>query len=214
VTQDHFEELQSLFRIEPENPITLRAIKGRQVENVNFHAADFPDVMDRWAAFGQAALTLNRQGYNIYTCLNPIKPEFAGYAVGDADILCRRLLLVDLDRIGEKPAPATDDEIRLAVEVADEVQASFLARYGEVPTRILSGNGIHLYYRLDDYPNDDASLDAFKRVLQTLASKFNTDAIEVDTSVSNASRITKVPGTIAFKGKATDDRPYRKALFL
>ena len=36
-------------------------------------------------------------------------------------------------------------------------------------------------------------------------------AVSVDTAVHNASRITKVPGTTARKGHATDDRPHRRS---
>jgi hypothetical protein len=48
--------------------------------------------------------------------------------------------------------------------------------------------------------------------LQSLADIFNTDSVEVDTKVSDAGRITKIPGTIARKGKESADRPYRQAV--
>ena len=132
----------------------------------------------------------------------------------DADISCRRLFLIDLDRAGSAKAPATDDEIRRAAEVADNIEAWFREREGEVPTRVLSGNGIHLYYELDDLPNDDASREACKALLSNLAAKFDTTEVKVDKVVFNASRITKVPGTTAYKGQANPDRPYRTAVIL
>ena len=214
MTFQNMSQLQDLFRVGPENPITLRAIGGGAVENLMFAAQTYPSVDDRWAAFAVEAERLNSAGYNIYTCLNPIKPEFAGVAVSDNDISCRRLLLIDLDRAGSPKVPATDDEIRLAFDVSENIQAWFEEREGVVPTRALSGNGIHLYYQLDDLPNDDTSHMACKALLSTLAATFDTSEVKVDKVVHNASRITKVPGTKAYKGQAGPDRPYRTAVIL
>ena len=107
MTSQHIQQLQALFRVGQENPITLRAIGGGPVENLTFCAREYPALEDRWAAFAADADRLNSARYNIYTCLNPIKPEFAGKAgeaVTDADISCRRLFLIDLDRAGSAKA--------------------------------------------------------------------------------------------------------------
>ncbi|MCJ2180817.1 hypothetical protein [Novosphingobium album (ex Hu et al. 2023)] len=211
------ERLQALFQIGGENPITLRALapKGQALSarNLNFRATEFPSVEARWAAFAEQALHLNDTGYNIYTCMNPILPNFTGDAVKDEHILSRRLLLIDLDRSDTNDAPATDDEIKLAGHVADDIEGWLRERWNSEPTRVMSGNGIHLYYPLDDLPNDQASRDHVRNVLSSLAGQFVNPTIKVDTSVSNASRITKVPGTIARKGTPTEGRPFRKAVF-
>jgi len=44
-----------------------------------------------------------------------------------------------------------------------------------------------------------------------LAIKFDNDVVCVDRNVFNPSRITKLPGTLARKGQATEERPYRIA---
>jgi hypothetical protein len=79
------------------------------------------------------------------------------------------------------------------------------------PVVVMSGNGYHLYYILD-LPNDDASTALVTQTLNQLAAKFNNAVVGIDTTVYNASRITKVPGTIMRKGIATEDRPYRMAV--
>lgn len=223
MTAEDLQQLQALFQIGHHNPITLRAIKKPNtlcgikrphVINLNFSATGFASIGDRWAAFALEAERLNATGYNIYTCLNPIRADFSGKAVADDDIACRKLLLVDLDRAGDTSAPATDDEIRKANEVADRIEDWVCNRVGEAPTRMLSGNGIHLYLSLADMPNDERSRAICRSVLDDLATQFNTADIKVDQSVHNASRITKVLGTWAYKGEQTDERPYRKAVLL
>ena len=73
MTSQHIQQLQALFRVGQENPITLRAIGGGPVENLTFCAREYPALEDRWAAFAADADRLNSARYNIYTCLNPIK---------------------------------------------------------------------------------------------------------------------------------------------
>jgi hypothetical protein len=51
-------------------------------------------------------------------------------------------------------------------------------------------------------------------VLLALAQRFDTDAVKIDRAVFNASRICKVPGTVARKGDNTKDRPHRRARLL
>jgi hypothetical protein len=214
MTSNHLSKLQALFQIGEHHPIALRALQpGLPPKNFTFSAADYPSIGARWEAFANRAVPLNDAGYNIYTCLNPIRPDFQDKAVRDVHIECRRLLLIDLDRNGTSRDPANDVEIRLAIGVADKIEGWFLDRFNTKPIRVMSGNGIHLYYPME-LPNTDASQDYCRNVLKGLAREFDTRAIKVDTAVHNASRITKVPGTIARKGEATVDRPFRRAMFL
>lgn len=220
MTGPHITRLQDLFQIGQGNPISLRAISpfemGLHPVNECFNATDFPEIEDRWAAAMSRAKELNAAGYNLYTLLNPIKPEFPGPAVRDADIVTRRLLLIDLDRadVEVRKVPATNEEIKAAFLVADQIEEWLRNTYGASPTRVMSGNGIHLLYRLPDLPNDKTTRDRIASVLKTLAGQFNSSSVEVDTTVFNASRITKLPGTVARKGTPEADRPYREACFV
>lgn len=219
-------KMWAIFPIGQENPIHLRAIWGKgvpdakPVKNITFTAATYPDVADRQQAFEDMALKLNKLGYNIYTCFNPISPAFAGdeqngLSVADADIVCRRYLLVDLDRLVTSQ-PATDDEVDEAFRVAGEVERDICHSNGRDPITVSSGNGAHIYLPIE-MGNDDAGKVLCQKMLKAFAEKYDTGTIKVDTAVFNASRITKVLGTVARKGvempdpNGMDDRYYRMA---
>jgi hypothetical protein len=78
----------------------------------------------------------------------------------------------------------------------------------------MSGNGHHLYYVLPEISNDEESRKCFQVLLNSLASEFDNEVVKIDTTVFNASRITKVVGTIARKGLKSAERPYRMARVL
>ncbi|MFC1757216.1 YfjI family protein, partial [Planctomycetota bacterium] len=76
-----------------------------------------------------------------------------------------------------------------------------------------SGNGFHLFYRVD---LDSSETKLVKRCLATLSQRFSDDSelpicIDVDTSVHNAARLTKLPGTMTRKGTGLKGRPHRMA---
>lgn len=154
---------------------------------------------------------LNSQGFNLYTCVNPIKPDHVNNSVDDTDIACRRRLLIDIDRRGTLVAPATDHEIEHAERLADRIAARLLDECDAAVFRVMSGNGVHLYLPLQDLPNDSQSKDDCRGLLKGLADEFDNEIVKVDTIVYNASRITKLPGTIMRKGLESPDRPYRMA---
>ena len=160
------------------------------------------------------ALELNNQGFNTYIVMNPIRGDFIGSAAKDTDIASRRLLLVDIDRSTSKSNPATEQELQAARSTALAIMEFTSQLNWAEPKMMMSGNGYHLYYRLPDLPNTQETTRLIEQTLKNLARKFNTDSIEVDTSVFNASRITKVPGTIARKGTASSNRPYRQAVIV
>jgi hypothetical protein len=201
-------------------PLSLRAIppKGAKpilrVINKTFNANDYPNIEDRKRAFEAEALRLNDLGYNVYIVMNSIRPSFCGDAVCDSDIENRVLLLIDFDRAGKAKVPASDTEVADARRVADLVAEYLSAQGWDEPIRVMSGNGHHLYYHLDHLPNDDKSKDAIQSLLNWLAAKFDSQSTHIDTGVYNASRITKIPGTIARKGLESEGRPYRMARVL
>ncbi len=209
-----------IFPIGHDNPISLRAISpALSPTNITFTAREYPDTQVRQRAFEVEALRLNEQGYNVYIVMNPINPDFEGgrsngLAVCDEHIACRHRLLIDLDRVEVLKAPATATDIQEAGDVADRISDYLQSAHAVEPFRVMSGNGIHLYVPLDDFPNDNSSNESCRQVLRALAQRFNTDNIKVDTAVYNASRITKVPGTIARKGDEAHGRPYRMACVL
>ena len=195
--------------------IELRAFhftgKSKVISRV-FKRVDFESIESMKLAFEALALDLNGKGYNIYTTMNPVNPELLGGSAKDKDILNRSLLLIDIDRAGATKNPATDDDIKAAKGLGKEI-AKYLADKGwPKPTQVMSGNGWHLYYKLDQLSNDDDTTELMKRVLKQLAKRFNNSDVNIDTVVYNASRITKVPGTIMRKGQEAPDRPFRQAV--
>jgi hypothetical protein len=178
----------------------------------HFQAAEYPDVEACKRAFEHEALGLNAIGYNIYIVMNPIKEDFSGYAAGDEDIAYRDLLLIDIDRAVKKAEPASGAEIECARVTANELMAYLSSCGFPTPFRVMSGNGHHLYYVLQDVPNTPEATSTVRQVLQNLAARFDDANVKIDTSVFNASRITKVPGTIMRKGPESLLRPYRMAV--
>ena len=144
--------------------------------------------------------------------MNPIDPNLQGGSAKDKDILYRTNMLIDIDRAGATKSPATDGDVEAARSLAKEIEG-YLKQLGwPKPIQMMSGNGWHLYYKLDQLNNDDENKSLIQKVLKLLAKRFNNSEVNIDTVVYNASRITKVPGTIARKGEETEDRPYRKAV--
>jgi len=129
----------------------------------------------------------------------------------DADVIERRYLLVDIDPVRPSGVCSTDAEKSAARDVAG---AAMLVLDMAAPLVVDSGNGFHLYYRLPEpLPGGhaDASKDLIALLLACLAAKVDTDGAKVDTKVYNASRIMKIPGTWARKGKNTKERPHRQS---
>jgi hypothetical protein len=143
--------------------------------------------------------------------MNPIKESFTGNSASDEDIEHRNLLLIDIDRAQKASAPANQAELDAALVLANDISKYLKSQGWDEHLRVMSGNGYHLYYALNQLPNDIPHKNLVTRALRELADHFNNSVVKVDTVVFNASRITKVPGTIAYKGIESPDRPYRMA---
>ena len=200
--------------------LELRALWPSAVPNSqppmikHFHAENYKFLHELKVAFENEALRLNGHGYNIYTVMNPIKTPFSGRAVTDADISHRELVLVDIDRTSGEKVPANDSELEAANQLADEVSGYLEHLEWPDPIRVMSGNGHHLYYVLPEFKNSEESKEFTQTLLLNLSDKFDNEIVKIDTSVFNASRITKVVGTIARKGLESEGRPYRMARML
>ena len=221
------EEIQKIWFLFPvglNDPISIRALCPKGVEyvlyaqNVTFNAIDFPEVEERKRAFEDKAMELNIEGYNVYFVMNLISPEFRGnernkLAVCDLDIIARRYLLIDVDR-EDTTQPASMGELEEVFNVVRNIRRHLRDEFGYKPIRVFSGNGCHLYLPLANLPNTEENREHCHSILLRLARKFNTDSVKVDTSVYNASRITKLPGTVARKGLESEGRAYQLARVL
>ena len=129
---------------------------------------------------------------------------------GDADIVRRRWLPVDIDPVRPSGVSSTEGEHALALTKAEEI-AMWLSGIGfPKPVRGDSGNGAHLLYRID-LPNDVAATKLVKMVLSVLDKRFSDAGVSVDPANYNAGRIWKLYGTMVRKGDSTNERPHRRS---
>jgi hypothetical protein len=209
---------ETLELIHPEgNVFEIRILDAGRARTVSGY---FDDVEKAAQAIGK----YDGKVPGIFVTANPVKPdllsraenklkEFAKVTTDDPGVLVRRWLPVDIDPKRESGISSTDRERDAALALAKKVRAHLTNEGWPGGLLVMSGNGAHLWYRIQ-MPNDDASRDLIKRTLEALDAKFTTDKVEVDTSVFNAARIMKVPGTMVCKGDNTDDRPHRRAELL
>jgi hypothetical protein len=212
--QQAIKKLWSIKATGDNSVLELRAIKGPEIISKLFKGTKYHSVAELKLAFENEALRLNASGYNTYYVMNPIREDFEGGSVTDKDISYRDLLLIDIDKVGHKGESSTDEELEAARLLSEEIAAYLESEGWDEPIRMMSGNGYHLYYLLGKLPNDEKSKALVEGALHELANKFNNGVVAVDTVVFNASRITKVPGTIARKGENTTERPHRMAVVL
>lgn len=162
----------------------------------------------------------NRNGINIYIVMNTVNDacyarpqkdrfiEHPKHTTSDKDIIRRDWLLIDVDP--ERPAgvSSTKEELKRSQDVSKAV-IEYLTSLGfSDPVIARSGNGTHLMYKIS-LPNDDAGRDLIKGCLIALNGKFSNNGVKIDTAVFNASRVTKLYGTMAKKGTHTEERPHR-----
>ena len=176
---------------------------------------------DNSEAFSRDAVNLSGKAPGVYQTINPVKPEllarvsnrlkpFADFATSDRDILSRHFILIDIDPVRPSGISSTDAEQSLALELADRIE-TYLISHG-LPSnsfiKISTGNGTAFWLRIN-LPNDKENTDLVKHFLESLDFQFSNNAVHVDTSVHNAARIAKIPGTMACKGENTIERPHR-----
>lgn len=210
-SQKAIKKLWAIKATSDDSVLELRAIKGPEIISKLFKGASYHSEAELKLAFENEALQLNANGYNIYYVMNPIRDDFISGSAKDKDIAYRDLLLIDIDKVGHKGESSTDTELEAARLLSVEIAEYLKSEGWDEPIRMMSGNGYHLYYVLNELPNDKAHKKLVEGTLRELAEKFNTGIVAVDTVVFNASRITKVPGTIARKGENTIGRPHRLA---
>jgi len=162
----------------------------------------------------------------IYITLNPLNPDLLARAnnrlVGigkndptakDEDVLQRRWLLVDIDPVRPTGISSNDDELAYALSVAEKIKATQMLAGWAVPVMAMSGNGIHLLWRVD-MPNNEHYRNVVSATLKAISTKFSDERANVDIAVFNAARITKLYGTHARKGDETATRKHRQSKFM
>lgn len=156
---------------------------------------------------------------NMYVTLGKVKDECFARAQSerflkspqtssDNEIERYRWLFVDLDPVRSAGISSSNSELKKAEELAEKVDAYMRGMGFTEPVKAMSGNGQHLLYRID-INNDEKGRALVEKCLKVLADLFNTEAVKIDTTNSNPSRICKLHGTLAQKGRSTKERPHR-----
>lgn len=162
------------------------------------------------------ALSHSGKATGVHFSINPVRPELlmkadhelkAGVGVPkNSDVICRRILPIDIDPVRPSDISATEKEKRRAWEKMKAVRVYLRQHDWPEPMVVDSGNGFYLLYRID-LPTEDG--DLVRRVLEALRMRFKDENVDIDTSVANAGRVLKIPGTMACKGISTEKRPHR-----
>jgi hypothetical protein len=131
----------------------------------------------------------------------------------DVDIVCIRWLPIDIDPKRPSDISASDQEIKEAELVANDVAQWLENEMGwSKGIRGFSGNGYHLLYRLPDLPNNKETHELIVRAIKAIHTKFDTDKVSLDQAVVNPARIWKFYGTTGRKGDNIPERPHRKSI--
>ncbi len=166
----------------------------------------------------------------IYVTLNPVDPALLGRAnnrlkvaentTSDLDVTLIRWLLIDIDPKRPSGVSSTGEEHQAALDQALWLRAGLAAKGWPEPLYGDSGNGAHLIYRLPDLQNTDENKNLLKDALSALHSLYSVEKearqgglirLDIDRSVFNPARISKIYGTVARKGENIPARPHRRA---
>jgi hypothetical protein len=158
---------------------------------------------------------------NVYMTINPVDPALLARAANriasrarsttsDSDVVSRRWLPVDIDPVRPTGISASDVECEHALATARSIYQYLHEMAWPDPVTAMSGNGYWLLYPID-LPNDAAAKGMIEGVLAHLSGRFSSSAVAIDTTVSNASRIVALIGTMKVKGDPTIERPHRRS---
>lgn len=188
----------------------IRVLKGKQIISGYFTSVD---VLEK------ALDTVDLRGANVFYTLNIIDESCysreqhdcfrqSKTTTSDADIVGYQWMLVDLDPVRRTGISSTNKELTAAYYRGLKI-VEYLRELGfSAPIMACSGNGIHLLYAIG-LVNNKENERLIENCLKALALIFNDEVVEVDTSVFNPARISKLYGTMAQKGSDTEQRPHR-----
>jgi hypothetical protein len=131
---------------------------------------------------------------------NRLKPSIQ--TTSDNDVQAYRWLFIDIDPVRPAGISSSAAELQQAHDKATQVIAWLSAQGFSKPVMAMSGNGLHILYRLNETPVQEATVKFVQYFLQSLAARFDSPQVSIDTSVFNPARICRLYGTSAKKGDA------------
>ena len=204
---------KAIEQLHPDNELfEVRIINGRNKKPISGYFRDADTLLEKLK-------TVDLRGANVYITLQQINDALfsrvqsesfiaGANSTSDSEVDGYKWLFIDLDPERATGISSTDEELKNAFELARRV-SSYLSDKGfEEPVKAMSGNGAHLLYRVQ-LGNNEGNKTLIEKCLKALSMMFDNERVKVDTSNFNQSRVCKLYGTLAQKGKSTDDRPYR-----
>lgn len=188
------------IRILSSRPTISGYFKGTENLEKAFGKIDLPDA--------NVFLTLNTINDACYSRKQHEKFLQTKTTTSDNDIQVYEWLLIDLDPKRPSDVSSTNEEFEYAKEKAKSVLQYMKEKGFEEPVIAMSGNGMHLLYSVA-LKKTEENQNLVEKCLKALDLLFSDDQVDIDVSVFNPSRISKLYGTMAQKGANTKDRPHR-----
>lgn len=129
-------------------------------------------------------------------------------STSENDVIAFRWFLVDLDPVRPSGISSSDAELSHSKQIALKV-IEFMKGIGfENPIVALSGNGVHLLYRINEPATDD-NKQMLAECLKAVNAECSDDVIKIDSVNFKKAQVCKLYGTLAQKGTNTPERPFR-----
>lgn len=124
------------------------------------------------------------------------------------DVVGYDWLFIDLDPDRSTGVSSSDEELESTKELGNKVY-KFMEQLGfEKPITAFSGNGVHLLYKIY-LSNNEINEKIISDAINTLNMLFSNEKIKIDVANKDPNRICKLYGTLAQKGRDTEERPHR-----
>lgn len=208
---DEAEIRKTIYLMKPNNELfEVRVLQGKKTFSGYFTDAD---------ALINSLKKQDLKNSNVYITVN--QPNEACYArkqkdqlmledttTSDNDIDFYDWLMVDLDPKRPSKVSSSEEELMLAKNLGNKIYKYMQGLGFETPLMAMSGNGVHLMYRVN-LKNTKEHQNLMKQSLKALDLLFSTDGVDIDLKNANPSRICKLYGTLAQKGRNDENRPHR-----
>lgn len=147
--------------------------------------------------------------YNVYVGINERE-----HNQDDAKhVVSVKTIILDIDpKRPDMKQPSTDKELQHADKTASQITYDLLDEGFVPPMKIMSGNGIQLWFSIPEIRIDDSNRknteDKIKLFHKKIKKLYEDKNVNID-NIGDLPRIIKVVGTLSIKGENTKERPHR-----
>lgn len=213
---DETEIRKTIALMKPDNELfEIRILQGKKSFSGYFTDADklIAALKKQDLKSANVYITLNQPNEACYSRKQKDCLLLEDTTTSDNDVEFYDWLMIDLDPKRPSKVSSSDDELGLAKNLGNKIYKYMQGIGFEQPLMSMSGNGVHLLYRVN-LKNTKDHQNLMKNSLKALHLLFSTDAVEIDLKNANPSRICKLYGTLAQKGLNAQDRPHRMSFVL